>query len=251
MSGGASFALCLAKRRTNSKHWSDHRPPTSHARVKSLTLPRDRAASRYFLGLRFSALSIDAPGTVRVLGWGVPSALSGDTCVTSHKSGTPPQNGNPKQANSTFLLSFGSTPSFISRSFVFLTTRPPASAQTCAQLASVPFARSLTLPERMQEAKWSPLLSRNTGTRQFLFPFVGCVFPGHLSIPNGRSNRSRLRNKHCKCESSKETWNANGTVWRNLAANRPPWERSRACAAGSRLGRKLNSKNLRSRIRDA
>ena len=33
--GGASLALCLAKTRMNAMHWSDHRPPVSHASVTS------------------------------------------------------------------------------------------------------------------------------------------------------------------------------------------------------------------------
>ena len=76
--GGASLALCAASILTKSTHWSDQRPPVSHASVSSLTLPRACHASLYCVGLRFSPLSIAPPGTVHAFGCGEPSTLRGE-----------------------------------------------------------------------------------------------------------------------------------------------------------------------------
>ena len=69
--GGASLALCAASILTKSTHWSDQRPPVSHASVSSLTLPRACHASLYCVGLRFSLLSIAPPA------WDCACMLSG------------------------------------------------------------------------------------------------------------------------------------------------------------------------------
>ena len=95
--GGASLALCFASILTKSTHWPDQRPPVSHASVSSLTLPRACHASLYCWGLRFSPLSIAPPGTVHAFGCGEPSTLRGEPCVTSHRSGIPPQKGKKKR----------------------------------------------------------------------------------------------------------------------------------------------------------
>ena len=97
--GGASLALCFASILTKSTHWSDQRPPVSHASVSSLTLPRACHASLYCWGLRFSPLSIAPPGTVHAFGCGDPSTLRGARAlrhITQERNPAPkrqPKNG--------------------------------------------------------------------------------------------------------------------------------------------------------------